>query len=57
MFSRDSEPEQALMSCLLADGRRAWGTSSDCSVAGAMCDGEWVGAGVSLTTDGTVILT
>ena len=29
MHARDGAPEQAIAACLLADGRRAWGTSSD----------------------------
>jgi acetyl-CoA C-acetyltransferase len=48
MFSREGEPNRALASCLLADGRRAWGTSSDPAIASAMCDGEWVGLSVTL---------
>ena len=27
MFDRDGEPERAISTCLLDDGRRAWGTS------------------------------
>ncbi len=56
MFSRDGEPEQPLASCLLADGRRAWGSSTDADTAAAMCDGEWVGTAVTLTPDGTLHL-
>jgi acetyl-CoA C-acetyltransferase len=48
MFSREGEPNRAIASCLLADGRRAWGTSSDPTIASAMCDGEWVGLSVTL---------
>ena len=29
MHGRDGQPEQAIATCLLADGRRAWGLSSD----------------------------
>ncbi len=54
MFSRESAPEQAIASCLLADGRRAWGMSSDPALAAAMCDGEWVGTSVTLGDDGTL---
>ena len=43
MHSRDGGPETAIAACLLADGRRAWGMSSEPAVAAAMCDGEWVG--------------
>lgn len=51
MFSRDNEPELALASCLLDDGRRAWGRSSEAAVATAFCDGEWVGTNVTLDAD------
>ena len=54
MFSRNGAPETALASCLLADGRRAWGTSSDPAIASAMCDGEWVGASCHLEPDGAL---
>ncbi len=54
MFSRDGEPETAAASCLLADGRRAWGTSDDRAVTSALCDGEWVGVGVELSPDGAL---
>jgi acetyl-CoA C-acetyltransferase len=54
MFSRDGEPETALAACLLADGRRAWGTSADAGLAAAMCEGEWVGRSAALTDDGTL---
>ena len=54
MFSRESAPEQAIASCLLGDGRRAWGMSSDPALAAAMCDGEWVGTSVTLGDDGTL---
>jgi len=54
MFSREGEPELAIAACLLADGRRAWGTSSDPAVTAAMCDGEWVGITVHLDAEGTL---
>ncbi len=56
MFSRDREPEIALAACLLADGRRAWGTSRDATLAAAMCEGEWVGRSAELDADGTLSL-
>ena len=56
MFSREGEPETALAACLLDDGRRAWGTSGDVTVATAMCDGEWVDVGAELTPDGTLVI-
>jgi acetyl-CoA C-acetyltransferase len=54
MFSRDATPEQPIASCLLADGRRAWGLSTDLELAAAMCDGEWVGRSVQLSPDGVL---
>lgn len=56
MFSRDDAPETAIASCLLADGRRAWGTSTAADVATALCDGEWVGVDVTLSDEGTLKL-
>ena len=57
MFSRDGAPEQPIASCLLADGRRAWGTSTDLELAAAMCDGEWVGRTIELDAVGTLQIT
>jgi acetyl-CoA C-acetyltransferase len=54
MFSRDGQPETALASCLLADGRRAWGTSPDATLVAAMCEGEWVGRAAELDAEGTL---
>ncbi|MDQ3739077.1 MAG: acetyl-CoA acetyltransferase [Actinomycetota bacterium] len=51
MFDRDQQPELAIASCLLADGRRAWGTSAASDLTAAMTDGEWVGAEVALDAD------
>ncbi len=56
MFSREGEPETALAACLLSDGRRAWGTSSDPAVASAMCDGEWVGVTARLDDEGALLV-
>ncbi len=55
MHSRDGEPETAIATCLLADGRRAWGMSTEPGLAAAMCDGEWVGRGVELTDAGVLL--
>ena len=52
MHSREGVPETAIAACLLADGRRAWGTSTDAATAAAMCQGEWVGRQVTLDADG-----
>jgi acetyl-CoA C-acetyltransferase len=55
MHDREGLPERAIASCLLADGRRAWGTSSDVALATAMTDGEWVGRTVMLQSDGVLV--
>ncbi len=52
MHDRDGAPEQAIATCLLADGRRAWGLSSDADVMGALVEGEWVGTAVTLAPAG-----
>jgi acetyl-CoA C-acetyltransferase len=54
MHDRDGAPQRAIVSALLADGRRAWGTSDDAALAVAMCDGEWVGREIVLGDDGTI---
>lgn len=54
MFDRDGAPERSIASCLLGDGRRAWGTSTDLGTGAALSDGEWVGRSVHLTDDGTL---
>jgi acetyl-CoA C-acetyltransferase len=53
MHARDGAPERAILSALLPDGRRAWGTSEDGGICVAMCDGEWVGRSVTLAADGS----
>ena len=52
MHSREGEPETPIAACLLADGRRAWGMSTEPGLAAAMCDGEWVGTRVNLNGAG-----
>jgi acetyl-CoA C-acetyltransferase len=54
MHSREGEPETAIAACLLADGRRAWGMSTESGLATAMCHDEWVGNRVTLAEDGTL---
>ena len=54
MHDRDGQPETGFAACLLADGRRAWATTSDADLVGALCDGEWVGRAVSLDGAGTL---
>ena len=56
MHGRDGEPETAYAACLLADGRRAWGRSTDPSTVHAMTDGEWVGVSARLGDDATLLL-
>ena len=52
MHSRAGDPETAIATCLLADGRRAWATSTEPGLVAAMCDGEWVGRRVRLSQIG-----
>ena len=56
MHSRDGAPEKVISTCLLADGRRAWGLSDDGDTAAAVCDGEWVGRTVTLDGAGTLLV-
>ena len=56
MHDREGRPDLAFTSCLLDDGRRAWGTSADGDTVSALCAGEWVGRPVALDADGTVRL-
>jgi acetyl-CoA C-acetyltransferase len=56
MFGREGSPETVIAACLLADGRRAWGTSADLELAAAMCEGEWVGRDVVLDAEGVLSL-
>ena len=52
MHGRDGAPEQAIATCLLADGRRAWGLSTDADVMAALLEGEWVGTEAALDDGG-----
>ncbi|MEI8239171.1 MAG: hypothetical protein WCI22_07080 [Actinomycetota bacterium] len=54
MHNRDGKPETSLAACLLADGRRAWGTSAQPDTAASMCEGEWVGRRVELDAHGSL---
>ena len=54
MHDRSGAPERVIASCLLADGRRAWGDSRDADLGREMCAREWVGAAVSLDADGVL---
>ena len=55
MFSREGEPGRGIASCLLADGRRAWGTTEEPARCAAMCEGEWVGRSVDLDAEGALL--
>ncbi len=54
MHDRDGAPEIVNAAVLLADGRRAWATSSERDLATAMTIGEWVGTPATLTSDGAL---
>ncbi len=56
MHDRDGAPELAISTCLLADGRRAWGLSQAGEVTEALCTGEWVGVEVTLSEAGDLLL-
>jgi acetyl-CoA C-acetyltransferase len=56
MHGRNGAPEQAIATCLLDDGRRAWGLSNDADLMGAMTDGEWVGRRLTLSATGDLLL-
>ncbi|MGZ4806040.1 MAG: acetyl-CoA acetyltransferase [Ilumatobacteraceae bacterium] len=55
MHSREGAPETAIAACLLADGRRAWGMSTEEGLATAMCTDEWVGRAVDVTEGGVLV--
>ena len=52
MHDRDGAPEKIHAACLLADGRRAWGESTDVELGKAMCIDEHVGREVELDAQG-----
>lgn len=54
MHDRNAKPETVSASVLLADGRRAWATSSELGLADAMTHGEWVGRSTMLDANGTL---
>jgi acetyl-CoA C-acetyltransferase len=54
MHHRDGHPEIAHVACLLPDGRRAWGETTDASVMTSMCEKEWVGTSVTLDAQGVL---
>ena len=54
MHDRDGNPERIIASCLLADGRRAWGDSVDADLGREMCAREFVGTTVTLDAQGVL---
>ncbi|MEY4161564.1 MAG: hypothetical protein RI939_293 [Actinomycetota bacterium] len=54
MHGRDGAPERVIASCLLADGRRAWGDSTDADLGREMCATEFVGTKVDLDAAGVL---
>lgn len=56
MHNRDGSPETVITTCLLANGKRAWGTSTDSLLAKSMCKDEWVGRKARLDSLGNISL-
>ena len=54
MHDRDGAPDKVRASVLLADGRRAWATSSNTQLGQDMCLNEWVGKTISLDATGDI---
>ena len=54
MHDREGQPEQVIASCLLADGRRAWGISTDPQLGSAMVNEEHIGKPCHLDADGVL---
>jgi acetyl-CoA C-acetyltransferase len=56
MHDRDGNPERSIISCLLDDGRRAWGETADIATGHDMCTNEWVGKRVRLDASGNLLV-
>lgn len=56
MHDRDGAPETGILSCLLDDGQRAWGTTTDADALGVMLSEELAGRRIHLDPDGTARL-
>jgi acetyl-CoA C-acetyltransferase len=52
MHDRAGEPENGIAACLLDDGRRAWGTSTDAAVLEVLLSEDVAGRRVRLAADG-----
>ncbi|WP_426571728.1 acetyl-CoA acetyltransferase [Aquihabitans sp. McL0605] len=57
MHDRDSQPDAAIVSGLLADGRRAWGNTSDAVAMKQMITSETAGAAGRIDADGAFTFT
>ena len=55
MHGREGNPDQAIATTLLDDGRRAWALSTDADLMTAMLEGEWVGRRVTLSATGELL--
>ena len=51
---REGAPETGVVACLLEDGRRAWGTTTDADLMRALTTEDLVGRPATLRADGTV---
>ena len=56
MHDREGQPERAICTALLPDGRRAWGVSTEPSVTKAMVSEDVAGRTVALRPDGELEL-
>ena len=57
MHDRASNPERAILSTLLADGRRAWGGSTDPAVLRELTTVETAGRTGTVDAEGTFTFT
>ena len=55
VHGRDGRPARAIAAVRTPDGARAWATSDDADLGGAMCSEEWVGRTVQVTQDGGLL--
>ena len=55
VHGRDGRPARAIAAVRTPDGARAWATSDDEALGGAMCSEEWVGRPVRVTQDGGLL--
>ena len=55
MHDREGGIERIIATCILDDGRRAWGDSTDEGMGRDMCANEWVGKRIRLDASGTLL--